>query len=127
MPRAGGRLRAGFAPGASALSPAGGQRRGAGPGVELGRRAVGGRVLGSGRRRGLALGRSGDAPRPLQKRSVGTSGREDRPQPSQLIDAELGRAQESDGGLRKGLSTSIGSGKTTVEFWLTPISESVWR
>ena len=72
-------------------------------------------------------------------------GREDRPQPGELVDADLGGAQDcavavggcggragagtlgSRRGSRNGLIRSIGSGKTIVEFWLTPISSSVCR
>src|SRR3954470_23322017 len=109
--------------------------------------------------RALRLGRAG-------REAVGAgsaAGGEDRPQPGQLVDADLRRAQEREGGRSptsgssagggsgcggaaaegrgrsvpsarpaaplptNGSSTSIGSGKTTVVFWLLPISSSVCR
>src|SRR6476620_11626984 len=100
-------------------------------------------------------------------RAGGPAGGEDRPQPRQLVDADLRCAQEREGGRsptsgssaaggsgggggggggaagrgarsvpaaraaeplpKKGSSPSIGSGKTTVVFWLEPISSSVCR
>jgi hypothetical protein len=87
---------------------------------------------------------------------LGPAGSEDRLQPAQLVDAYLWSAQEREGGRSSvsmsggggggggdgrrrlaappaaplpmnGSSTSIGSGKTTVVFWLLPISSRVCR
>src|SRR5262245_34303208 len=85
-------------------------------------------------------------------RTVGSARGEDCPQPAELVDAYLGRAQEREGGKSEdgsgggggedvgagfgfeprcpvvnGSSTSIGKGKTTVVFWLLPISSKVCR
>ena len=79
--------------------------------------------------------------RRLGSEGVGTLGPargEDRPQPGELVDADLGGQGAQPGGSgggtlgsawrsTSGLMMSSGNGKTIVVFWFTPISSSVCR
>jgi len=67
--------------------------------------------------------------------AIAAAGGKDDGKAGELVDAQLGRARSPGGAhsagffvaSRNGSKTSIGSGKTTVVFWLLPISSRVCR
>ena len=81
---------------------------------------------------GARLGRRGRE----SVRALRSAGGEDRPQAGELVDPDLGSGQDGSSlpappevpvNLLNALIISIGTGKTIVVFWFTPISSSVCR